>query len=283
MKKHIILFLASISFILLNLSCKQESNAMTDQELTPISYEEMTDLVLENKLVMTDEVMYLDREGNQLDAAQKNSFSDQLPDALWLIDQNNVLIKVQLQDPEEARAALREAPVFKDIDLVDCSNLNRILEKIYDRDQENRTGGDLDQKMDQNNLKYIVQIIDKCGMPTLETAGKKGMTAIWLVIQHSSRETRTRYFPMLLEASKNGDLERQDIALMQDRMLMDAGKPQLYGSQVVMENGVNYELYDLKEPEKVDQRRAIMGMGPLADYLNHFNIEFNVPQEPIGE
>lgn len=280
MKKHLVLFLIFSNFLVLNLSCKQESSTVAGQELTPISYEEMTDLILENKLVMTDEVIYLDREGKTLDAAQKNSFSDQLPDALWFIDNNNVLIKVQLQDPEEARAALRNAPVFKNIDLVDCSNLNRILEKIYDRDQENRTGGNLDQVMDENNLKYIEQILDKCGMPTLETAGKKGMTAVWLVIQHASSDIRKMYFPMLLEASKNGDLERQDIALMQDSMLMDLGKPQLYGSQVVMENGVNYELYDLKNPETVDQRRAIMGMGPLADYLNHFNIDFNVPQKP---
>lgn len=279
MKKHVFLSLLYGSFLLLILSCKQESNAMTDQELTPISYEEMTDLVLENKLVMTDDVVYLDREGKTLDAAQKNSFSDQLPDALWFIDQNNVLIKVQLQDPEQARIALKKSPVFKDIDKVDCTDLKRILEKIYDRDQEHRASDLLDPEMDTNNLKYVTQIIDKCGMPTLETAGKKGMTAIWLVIQHADGEVRKAYFPMLLEASKKGDLERQDIALMQDRMLMDAGKPQLYGSQVIMENGVNYELYDLKDPETVDKRRAIMGMGPLADYLNHFNIEFNVPQE----
>jgi hypothetical protein len=279
MKKHLFLSLLYGSFLLLSLGCKQESSTMTGQELSPISYEEMTDLVLDNKLVMSDNVIYLDREGTILDTAQKNSFSDQLPDALWFVDQNNILVKVQLQDPEQAREALRNTPVFKDIDLVNCNNLNRILEKIYDRDQEHRASDGMDPDMDEINLGYVIQIIDKCGMPTLETAGKKGMTAVWLVIQHSDEQTRKTYFPMLLEAARKGDLERQDIALMQDRMLMETGKPQLYGSQVIMENGVNYELYDLKEPETVDQRRAIMGMGPLIDYLNHFNIEFNVPQK----
>jgi hypothetical protein len=260
--------------LVLFISCKDDHKP----DLRGITYEEMTDLVLDNKLIVSDSVVYLDQQGGLLNTPDTKIFSDQLPFAIWFIDSNNRLIKVQLQDEETAIIALKNSPVFKDIGDVDCSKLNRILEKIYDRDQENRSES-IDLAMDTSNLESVKQILDKCGMPTLVTAGKKGMTAIWLVIQHTDGETRKSYFPMLLEASKKGDLERQDIALMQDRMLMDAGKPQLYGSQVIMKNGVNYELYELKDHKTVDQRRAIMGMGPLADYLNHFNISFEVAQE----
>ncbi len=105
------------------------------------------------------------------------------------------------------------------------------------------------------------------------------MSAIWLVIQHASAEKRTQYFPQLLEASKQGDLERQDIALMQDRMLMDSGKPQLYGSQILMNQDGTYELHELKDPSTVDSRRAMMGMGPLSEYVSHWGLEFNVEQK----
>ena len=39
-----------------------------------------------------------------------------------------------------------------------------------------------------------------------------------------------------------------------------------------------WELYDLKDPESVDKRRAAVGMGPLAEYLKRFDVEFDVEQ-----
>jgi len=58
--------------------------------------------------------------------------------------------------------------------------------------------------------------------------------------------------------------------LMKDRMLMDEGKPQIYGSQI--KNG---KLYKLENPETVNERRKEMGLEPIEDYLKYFNIQFN--------
>jgi hypothetical protein len=269
MNKNVIL-LASI-FLLL--SCKQE------EKLTRINYEEMTDLIMANNFTMPDDVNYYDVEGNLISTEEKVALSNDLPYADWYINDQNVLIKVEFQDPEMARFALKKEPVFKDINKVDCSNLNRILEKIYDRDQENRTDNLMDEELDLNNLAAVEQLLEKCGMPNTATAGEKGMSAIWLVVQHASAEKRVQYFPQLLEASKQGDLERQDIALMQDLMLMDYGKPQLYGSQILMNPDRTYELNELKNPSTVDSRRAMMGMGPLSEYVGHWGLEFNAEQE----
>lgn len=53
-------------------------------------------------------------------------------------------------------------------------------------------------------------------------------------------------------------------------MLMDEGKPQIYGSQI--KNG---KLYKLENPKTVNERRKEMGMEPIEDYLKYFNIQFN--------
>jgi len=55
---------------------------------------------------------------------------------------------------------------------------------------------------------------------------------------------------------------------MLDRILSDEGKPQLYGSQIV-----DGKLYELDSLETVDQRRAEMGMSPLADYLKMYHAQ----------
>ncbi len=88
------------------------------------------------------------------------------------------------------------------------------------------------------------------------------MDAIWLGLQHSTKEIRKKYFSYIEKAVKNGDLSKQQYALMKDKILMDEGKPQIYGSQI--DNG---KLYKLKDPINVNERRKEMGMEPIEDYL----------------
>ena len=40
-----------------------------------------------------------------------------------------------------------------------------------------------------------------------------------------------KYFPLIVKANENGDLEKQHVAMMEDRMLMYQGKEQMYGTQ----------------------------------------------------
>ena len=160
-----------------------------------------------------------------------------------------------------------------DIIEVDCSKKRQILSEVYESDQRIRKTNDLIKygKEDHRNQELVISIIEKCGMPTLNEVTQKHMTAIWLGLQHTNKKHRKKYFPQIEEAVKNGDLSKQQYALMKDRILMDEGKPQIYGSQI--KNG---KLYKLENPETVNERRKEMGMGTIEDYLKtHFNIEFN--------
>ncbi|MEL6654838.1 MAG: DUF6624 domain-containing protein [Bacteroidota bacterium] len=79
---------------------------------------------------------------------------------------------------------------------------------------------------------------------------------------------------MIEEAVNTGDLSKEKYALMSDRILMDEGQPQIYGSQI--ENG---KLYRLGDPETVNERRKEMAMEPIEIYLKRFNIEFVTEKE----
>lgn len=265
--------------ILLIVSCKKSPSIADISTLDEISYEEMLQQASSNTLIVRDDVVYIDENNNVLSNEEKESRNEDLMYAKWLVNEQNELVMVQLQSRENALKWLSDRPVIKDNSQIDCNQLDMLLERIYRRDQENRSSQAILPKVDSLNLVAIEAVIDKCGMPTIENSGEMGPSAVWLVIQHASADKRKKYFPMLLEASKKGDLDRQDIALMQDRMLMDAGKPQLYGSQVTVDESGEYVLYDLRDPETVDQRRAVMNLMPLKEYLNFFEIEFNVPQK----
>lgn len=175
---------------------------------------------------------------------------------------------------KKLQAAFEEGP---DINFVkiNCANKKHILNDVYEKDQSmRRSGGIFNPKIDHQNLEIIISLIDNCGLPTLAEVDEKEMSAIWLVLQHAPARYQSKYIPELEAAAERGDIKWEAIALMKDRALMNEGKPQLYGSQVT-EN----KLYDLKEPEYVNQRRAKIDIEPIEDYLKQFGIEFTVKQK----
>ena len=155
---------------------------------------------------------------------------------------------------------------------VDCNKKSEILSEVYISDQKIRRENNLIKyaKEDHRNQELIISIIEKCGMPTLNEVNQEQMDAIWLGLQHTENKYRIKYFPLIEKAVKNGDLSKEQYALMKDRILMDEGKPQIFGSQI--KNG---KLYDLEEPETVNERRQEMGLEPIEDYLKRFDITFD--------
>lgn len=159
-----------------------------------------------------------------------------------------------------------------DIIEVDCSKKSQILSEVLESDQRIRKSNEYIKyaKEDHRNQELVISIIDKCGMPTLKEVSQKQMDAIWLWLQHTENKYRVKYFPLIEKAVKNGDLSKKQYALMKDRILMDEGKPQIFGSQI--KNG---KLYDLEDPKTVNERRQEMGLEPIEDYLKRFKITFD--------
>ncbi|RDV15672.1 hypothetical protein DXT99_09330 [Pontibacter diazotrophicus] len=171
------------------------------------------------------------------------------------------------------------------------------LEQIYKTDQEIRMkiepvqkefGPESPQmkalweemaKTDEANKKEVVAILEKYGWPGKSMVGPQANSAAFLVIQHSDKETMEKYLPMLREAVAKGEAAKSQLALMEDRVRMNNGQPQLYGSQLRMnaETG-QYELYTIEDEVNVDKRRASMDLEPLTDYMKRFGIDYQVPQ-----
>ena len=170
---------------------------------------------------------------------------------------------------------------------VDCSQLEVLLSEVYKSDQSVRQENDMTKidfdlmnRVDLTNLGKVVSIIEQCGMPTSQSIGKENVNTIFLVIQHSKLTYQKEYFPMLKELADNGDLDWPSLALLEDRILMGEGKPQIYGTQIQSAmNSSDYELYELENPEYVDKRRKKVGMEPLSEYLKYWDLEFKVEQK----
>ena len=136
--------------------------------------------------------------------------------------------------------------------------------------------------MEEKNLKEneaaLIQLLDTYGWPTASEVTESAAAGAALIINHTNYELRSKYFPMLEEAFKNGEAQPLRYAKMKDRLLVEEGKKQLYGTQLRYENSGRVP-EPIEDPENVDRRRAEIGLGPLKNYLwERFGIDWQVSQ-----
>jgi hypothetical protein len=132
-------------------------------------------------------------------------------------------------------------------------------------------------KTDSLNLIEVEKILAERGWLGADVIGEQGNKTLFLVIQHSDLETQLKYLPMMREAVQLGNARKIDFALFEDRTAMRQGKRQIYGSQI-SKNYDTGEVYvcPLIEPEKVNERRAEVGLGAIEEYVKNFGIIWDV-------
>ena len=64
-----------------------------------------------------------------------------------------------------------------------------------------------------------------------------------------------------------GEGSCMEFAKIQDRILVNEDKLQIYGMQFRYDSERNLEPFPIKDPEYVDQGRREIGLPPLKDYL----------------
>ena len=92
-------------------------------------------------------------------------------------------------------------------------------------------------QFDSTALDFVEGIIKKYGWLGKNHIGKVANRTLFLVIQHApNNETRKLYFPLLESSAKNGESELSAMAAMKDRILVQDGEFQIYGTQSRMVN-----------------------------------------------
>ncbi len=89
----------------------------------------------------------------------------------------------------------------------------------------------IEEKNHKENTDKLLKLLDKYGWPTASQVTEYAAAGAALIINHTDHETRTKYFPMLEKAFKEGEAQPLRFAKMKDRLLVEEGKKQLYGTQ----------------------------------------------------
>jgi hypothetical protein len=152
------------------------------------------------------------------------------------------------------------------------------IEDEYGRDSdEMKAHWKLINETDSINLIKIKNILDDRGWLGSDVIGNEGNSTLFLVIQHADLETQVDYLPMMRDAVKQGNASASSLALLEDRVALRQGNRQIYGSQIGRDQETGeYFVSPLMEPEKVNERRAEVGLGPIEDYINNWDMTWDL-------
>lgn len=213
------------------------------------------------------------------DAQMDQAMAESCPHALEAL-------KAQQRYADQHRAP----PVYK----VSRPALQRELLLLVERDQDARkfamngaTDTDLPDtdprvmqmaKVDAANLHRLKQIIHQDGFPTPAMVGFNGVQAAFLLTQHADSDPafQAKMLKVITERVRRGELDAQNFALLTDRVLVHQAKPQRYGTQFTG-SGDELKPQPIEDPAHVDQRRAALGLGSLADYACMLRVIYGLP------
>ena len=162
------------------------------------------------------------------------------------------------------------------------------LEERGQRDQRVRegfgAGGRIDSaqaiamaRTDSSNSSWLNAYVARWGWPTSAQVGREAVEAAFLIVQHAVHDTAfmRAMLPHIQDAYRRGDLDGGSVAMLTDRLEVKAGRRQIYGTQLSLQNG-RWVLDPIADSTGVDARRARMGLPPLADYLRLVDSVFRV-------
>lgn len=242
------------------------SACSNSQSLEKVPYEEYLSMINENRLPRPEAVKRFDPFGNEISQDSLNKLGRRVHlEEEWYRNKEGEVVEMRYSPKPPIRKIA-----------IDCQGISSLLDSIYRLDQASRNQRRYDPETDYTNLETVINIIEQCGMPESRSSVK----TIFLVIQHNHSVYQKKYIDELKKASEQGLLSKSSIAMMEDRILVNDEKPQIYGTQVGRKRGEEqWSLYELMEPERVNARRAKVGLGPIEEYLENFGIEFTVEQE----
>jgi hypothetical protein len=122
--------------------------------------------------------------------------------------------------------------------------------------------------VDKVHTARMQEIIQRFGWPGRSLVDEDGAQAAWLLLQHADQvpEFQKQCLELLQTAVLANEASPAHLAYLTDRVRCHEGKPQVYGTQGQITNG-EVSIGEIEDRDHVDERRAEVGLEPLADYL----------------
>lgn len=147
-----------------------------------------------------------------------------------------------------------------------------------------------DAKKYVENEEYLGEkykkIIKEKGLPTISMVGKFSSIQFFLMVQHSF--DKRKYYKLIKKAWEKGDYDSVSYAMLTDRVLMEKGKKQIYGTQFSKSTkDKKYPnqliLWPVEDFKNVNKRRKEMGFTTTVEENAKLFRDSLIPEEYYRE
>jgi len=150
-----------------------------------------------------------------------------------------------------------------------AANIPQGKYKDYSREQWNRF---TDSVFTSDKIR-VEAMFKKYGFPGFDKVGKEGSGHFWLLVQHCDKfpAFQKKVLKAMDKEVKKGNANPNNYAYLYDRVKVNAGEKQLFGTQVTYETettGRAIPKIGLADSANVDKLRKEYTLEPLKDYLN---------------
>ena len=114
------------------------------------------------------------------------------------------------------------------------------------------------KRIDSKNALRVQQIIDLYG---------------WLGSDELGEDAN--YLPILKKAMEEGNADGWQYAFLTDRIKMNRGEKQVYGTQTLRMNGKQFPV-PIENPDKVDTLRKEIGLEPMKEYMEDTGFDWSL-------
>lgn len=188
---------------------------------------------------------------------------------------SRIMAKVKKDYPLLNQALAKKLWRMSALDQAYYADLETAERKFGKNSSINRALWDLKARINEQNQKDLIRLIDSIGWPKKSEAGARGASAAFLIIQHSDLVKQKQYLPVIKELCEKNEASWESYALMYDRIQIGEGKSQLYGSQIRFNSEKKaYELFPVEDEKNLNKRRKDMGLQPIEEYVSRWGIKY---------
>lgn len=159
---------------------------------------------------------------------------------------------------------------------VDSAMRNAMLDRTRNLANDERqavyaAAGPVISAIDKDHADRLRAIMARDGWPTLSGTTRATSRAAALIANHN-QELLPEAVALMEPLVANKEVLPEDFARLSDRLATIRNQPQIYGTQGTSCVGGRYVTpVDVVEPEKLDARRASVGLEPMTTYLANLN------------
>lgn len=152
-----------------------------------------------------------------------------------------------------------------------------LLLRVVDKDQKKLSDQEKLYKIYDDNIAKFCQLIKTYGWPTSAVVDQDGVMATFHILNNAGTyEFQRDLLPVIVAAIKKDSLQKSEFAGLYDRLRVNAGMKQLFGTQAVSMGGF-LVLYPIEDEGRLAVRRAEYGLPSIDQYMRILENTYRKP------